>query len=152
MVFMAPSPTTLWRNEQQRWNTLYRTAVWCLWKAFLSHSLQIVNRYWSPVTAVSYYREVIKRRILAQRTLALSERYSNRQHNKEVFEEVLGEAPSEIRILRGPKCMWEGDPLEFQEFDEPMGSVSEESSGSLGSDSDGSLGQAWARCLRVLIM
>ena len=151
MAFMALSPTTLHRSEQQRWNTLFRTAVWCLWKAFLSYSLQTVNRYWSPVAAVSYYREVIKRGILTERTLSLSERYSNRRYNKEVFKEVWGEAPQEIRILRGPKCMWEGDPTEDQEFDEPTGSISEEVSeptGSIseepsessGSDSEDSLG------------
>ena len=79
-----------------------RTAVWCLWKAFLSHSWKKVIRFWSPETVVTVYREIIKRRILTERNLSIIERYQNRLYNEKVFQEVWGQLPKEIKILKGP--------------------------------------------------
>jgi hypothetical protein len=48
---------------------------------------------------------LLRKRIMADRTLSLSKIYKDNENNPMVFEEVWGENPREIRVLKGPKCI-----------------------------------------------
>ena len=55
IALMTVSPA-LKKFERRRWTILYRTAVWCLWKAYLSHSFNEPHKYWLPTVARDSYR------------------------------------------------------------------------------------------------
>jgi hypothetical protein len=48
---------------------------------------------------------MLRKRIIADRTLSLSKIYKDNENNPMVFEEVWGENPQEIRVLKGLKCI-----------------------------------------------
>src|SRR4029077_19607474 len=115
-----------------RRHSLYRTAAWCIWKAYITYSFAQSCMLWVPSAAAGSYWEVIRKRILADRTLCLSERYQNRQHNERTFQKVWGQPPREIRILRGPACLnWRiGVPGEAEANEGPSGEAAGQVDGS----------------------
>ena len=61
VAFMALSPAEYKKGiEYRRWTYLYQTTVWCLWKAYLSHSFDDSQASWQPEAAEGYYRETVK--------------------------------------------------------------------------------------------
>ena len=101
---MAMSPV-LYKPRRRRWLVLYQTAVWALWKAYLSHSFDLPHAYWNPEAARGYYRELINSLILSNRVLSTNEKYRNHDYNEEAFEKVWGENPKTLKVLRGPRCL-----------------------------------------------
>jgi hypothetical protein len=104
IVFMAFSPGCK-GLEDRRWKILYQTAVWCIWKDFLSHSFASAFQLWHPEAAVTNFRETVKRQILADRAACLIERYWNREINPKEFQRRWGQAPTKMSIIRGPDCL-----------------------------------------------
>ena len=45
------------------------------------------------LTAIGYYREVIRTRILSEKVPSINEKYQNGQYNRKVFTELLGYFP-----------------------------------------------------------
>jgi hypothetical protein len=84
VVFMAFSPYK--GPEDRRWKVLYQTAVWCIWKDFLSHSFASNYRLWEPGAARSNYRETVMRQALADRAACILERYRGKEMNPIEFE------------------------------------------------------------------
>jgi hypothetical protein len=118
--------------EIRRRHSLYRTAAWCIWKAYITYSFAQSCMLWVPGAAAGSYREVIRKRILTVRTLCLSERYQSRQHNERTFQKVWGQPPREIRILKGPACLnWRtGVPGEAGANEGPSGEAAGQANGS----------------------
>ena len=48
MAFEGPNLSGF---ERKRWTVLYHTAVWSLWRAYLSHSFSDLYAFWHPVAA-----------------------------------------------------------------------------------------------------
>lgn len=84
---------------------LYQTAVWCIWRDFLSHSFATTFRLWKPEAAVTSFRDVVRRQILADRAACLSVRHQNWQMNPEEFEKRWGQSPPKVSSIRGPDCL-----------------------------------------------
>jgi hypothetical protein len=90
---------------QRRWHTIFRTAVWCLWKAYLTHSFAAPTQLWALNTTRSIFRDMLRDRILTERILSTKELYSNNIYNVQMFTTLWGEDPRAIRIIRGPTCL-----------------------------------------------
>lgn len=104
--FMAFCPTREGgRQENRRWQVLFQTAAWCLWKAYLSVSFASPHCYWHPESALAYYRDIVRTRILSDRVLCIGEKYQDQKYNPMVFKNLWGEYPRDIRIRRGPACI-----------------------------------------------
>jgi len=89
----------------RRWQVLYQTAVWALWKAYLSHSFAQPHVYWNADAAIARYKELVKTRILGDRTLSVQERHRNKHYNAKIFKELWGQWPNSIHIVAGPRCL-----------------------------------------------
>jgi hypothetical protein len=111
IVFMAFSPGYK-SSEDRRWKILYQTAVWCIWKAFLSHSFASAYKLWHQTAAVTNFRNEVNRQILADRAACLTERHWNREINPMEFEIRWGQGPSKMSIIRGPDCLLRQRPIE----------------------------------------
>ena len=105
MVALTAFSPNLTRAEGRRWHAIYRTAVWCIWKAYLSYSFEMDHLLWSPDAATTFYREFMGRKIMTERTLSLSERYQNKEFNEKVFQAVWGQRPQDVKVLKGPDCL-----------------------------------------------
>jgi hypothetical protein len=92
-------------HEKRRFTVIFSTADFCLWKAHLSHSFDKLNTYWNSKAISAMYLSMLRKRIMADRTLSLSKIYKDNANNPMVFEEVWDENPREIRVLKGPKCI-----------------------------------------------
>jgi hypothetical protein len=89
----------------RRWTVIFSTGTFCLWKAHLSHSFDKPNAYWNPEAISAIFLSMLRKRIIADRSLSLSKIYKDNENNPLVFEEVWGENPREIKVLKGPKCI-----------------------------------------------
>jgi hypothetical protein len=57
------------------------------------------------VPLVFFFRDMVKRQILADRAACLIERHQNWEMNPEEFEKRWGQSPSKMSIIRGPDCL-----------------------------------------------
>ena len=73
------------------------------------HSRQINGQL--PEAALGYYREMMKTRILSDRVLCMHERYRSSDYDLQKFEDLWGEHPHSVRILRGPRCLSRPKPF-----------------------------------------
>ena len=49
ITFMALCPVhAAAKSGERRWEITYQTAVWAIWKAYLSHSFDQPHNYWTP--------------------------------------------------------------------------------------------------------
>lgn len=72
---MALGPRGGNKADKTRWAVLYRTAVWALWKAYLSHSFASPKSFWHPAAASKYCGEMILGKIHPDRVKSLTERF-----------------------------------------------------------------------------
>lgn len=61
--------------------------------------------YWTEDGARAYYRTTIRKRIMTDRVISMSKHYRFKEMNKSVFEEVWGQDPEKMKVIREPKCM-----------------------------------------------
>ena len=121
LAILSPCGTA---TQNERWHCLYRTAAWSIWKAYLTHSFGESFMLWNPAAAAGYYRELIRRRILTDRTLCLSEKYQNRLYNERIFQLTWGQPPREIKIVKGLACLnWSMNPSPENETEAGTGST-----------------------------
>jgi len=121
LAILSPCGTA---TQNERWHCLYRTAAWSIWKAYLTHSFGESFMLWNPAAAAGYYRELIRRRILTDRTLCLSEKHQNRLYNERIFQLTWGQPPREIKIVKGPACLnWSMNPSPENETEAGTGST-----------------------------
>ena len=81
-MVISPDPRAI---EGRRWLVLYQTAVWSLWKTYLSHSFALPHCYWSSEAVKSYYIELMKSWILTDRITSMKEIYKNKHYNEDTF-------------------------------------------------------------------
>ena len=98
--------SVLYKPRRRWWLILYQTAIWSLWKVYLSYLFDLSHRYWSPEVALGYYKEMIKNLILTDKILCSNEKYKSSLYNEDAFIGVWGENPHNVKILRGPKCLY----------------------------------------------
>ncbi|ELR06201.1 hypothetical protein GMDG_07856 [Pseudogymnoascus destructans 20631-21] len=103
------------RVSRRQWQSMGRTAIWSLWKAYLSHSFEKPVFLWTEHRARAAYRAMIFQRILSERGLSTKELYRNAAHNEGSFERTWNENPRSIRILHGPQCLQDLPPLLSEE-------------------------------------
>jgi len=104
IAFMALSPK-LNGIQRRRWDILYQTAIWSLWKCYLSHSFDDPIKYWEPEAARSYYRILVRKQILTDRVLCLHERYRTKDYSEKMFNSLWGELPNMLKVRKGPLCL-----------------------------------------------
>lgn len=104
-AIMALGPGTLKGQKLEAWKALYRTAVWCLWKSYLSFSFKNPEDYWHYELATKYYRKMISDLILTERSLCLNETYSNTHYSQAKFKRRWKQDARKLKILRGPACL-----------------------------------------------
>lgn len=109
MVLMAVSPFPAHERasnvDRHRWTILYQTAVWCLWKSYLTYSFGSEPQLWKVEIAVTYYRNQIIRNIAVDRIACISPKYEGQRGSKAMFRKLWGEEAIQMRLLRGPKCV-----------------------------------------------
>ena len=113
----------------RRWEIVYQTAVWAIWKAYLSHSFDQPHNYWAPEASLGLYRELIKSRVLTDRTVSMRKTLQNKQYNPKQFKLLWGQWPNEISVVKGPNCLFKSFPLlpkSLQPGEFPLEDISEE--------------------------
>ncbi|KGQ00907.1 hypothetical protein PAAG_12410 [Paracoccidioides lutzii Pb01] len=80
-------------------------------KAYLSHSFNQGHQYWNPTAAKTVYRDMIRRRILTDRSISILALL--RTGNSERFRQTWGQDALTLPILKGPLCLMQ-DPLNDQ--------------------------------------
>ncbi|ELR06206.1 hypothetical protein GMDG_07861 [Pseudogymnoascus destructans 20631-21] len=93
------------RISRRQWQSIGRTAIWSLWKAYLSHSFEKPIYLWTEGSACKAYHAMMLQRILSERVLSTKEIYRNAVYNETSFTKVWNENPRDIRILKGPQCL-----------------------------------------------
>ena len=72
IAFMALCPVhAAAQSGGRRWEITYQTAVWTIWKAYLSHFFDQSHNYWISEVSLRLYRELIKSRVLTDRTVSM---------------------------------------------------------------------------------
>ena len=123
------------KHERRRWNTLFRTAMWCLWKCYLSVAWSEPFLLWDPEIAVATYKTMVRKLIINERILALNEIYKNKLYSTLLFRRLWHEDPRRLSILKGPKCLRRTEPPEYSDSE---GEVEQEEEGQLEPDRYGS--------------
>ena len=122
IVFMALCPVhAAAQSGGRRWEITYQTAVWIIWKAYLSHFFDQSHNYWTSEASLGLYRELIKSRVLTDRTVSMKKTLQNKQYNSKQFKLLWGEWFNEVRIVKGLRCLFRSfrlsvTPLQSEEF------------------------------------
>jgi hypothetical protein len=121
-------------TERKRWNMLFRTAIWCLWKCYLTVAWKEPYKLWSPEAAVPLYRTMLRRTILSEKVLAQNETYRNHHYNYTSFRKLWREDLRTLSIRKGSQCLIRIEP---PRLDTELDEGEEESDGSQQSGSVG---------------
>ena len=103
MTFCSLKTTNL---NKRRWEIVFRTTMWIIWKIYLSHFFQNSIRYWNFVATMSLYKKLLKDHILSDRTLSMKKRYRNKHYNAKVFKKLWKQWFNEIRLILDFKCLF----------------------------------------------
>ena len=85
-------------SQRRRWQMLFQSAVWILWKCYLTYWFEKPKRMWLPKAARTYYRSMIKIQIYFDRIIYIYERYQNVRHLFETFEKLWNESSRKMKI------------------------------------------------------
>jgi hypothetical protein len=105
IALISLGPSTKVYATRRRWQVLFSTGAWCLWKASLSYSFGKPNQYWGIESTPAMFLSMMRKRIMTDRSLSISKIYSDRDYNPLKFKDLWGQDPYEIRVLKGPGCL-----------------------------------------------
>ena len=90
----------------KRWNIIYQTTMWAIWKIYLFHFFALSHVYWNVEVAVAYYRKLFKIRILSDRILCMKEIHKNKEYNAKKFKKLWNQFSKQIRIVIDSRCLF----------------------------------------------
>ena len=103
LAFMALYPDHRMRAPaKRRWQILYQTAVWAIWKAYLSHSFAEPHDFWHPDAALEYHKELIRTRIFTDRAVCIKEVTRSDHYDPVRFQAIWWQYLKHIRVRKGP--------------------------------------------------
>ena len=103
MTFCSLKTTNL---NKRKWNIVFRTTIWIIWKIYLFHSFQNSIRYWNFDATMNLYKKILKNHIFSERILNMKKKYRNKHYNVKIFKKFWKQWFNEIRLILDFKCFF----------------------------------------------